>query len=161
VEELREGELEKEESICEPEHGEVLGEDEDLKTETLSEGEMYDDFKSDNLCMFTGETWKEGKFADIVIKREEDRKNLNFVLKEEVGKDINQSSKGLDEIEEKTIEIYLSHVKDLEQKEELVIESSDEVRRSCGFTTDRLCMNVGIAEDKPFYGHVLNEAKNG
>jgi len=157
---LREAELEMEVSICEREQGEVLGEDEDLKTKTSSEGKRFDDFKSDNLCMFTGETWKGGQFVDIVIKREEDRHNLNFVLKEEVGKDIKQSSKGLDEIEEKTIEIFLSFVKDLKQKEELVIESSDEVRRSCGFTTDRLCMNASIAEDKPFYGNALNEDEN-
>ena len=32
--------------------------------------------------------------------------------------------------------------------------------RSCGFTIDKLCVNAGIAEDKPFYGNVLNEAEN-
>jgi len=30
---------------------------------------------------------------------------------------------------------------------------------SCGFTTDKLCVNAGIAEDKPSYGTVLNEAE--
>ena len=70
------------------------------------------------------------------------------------------SSNHVDEIEEKTIKIFLSHVKDLEQQEELVIESSDEIMMSCGFTTDKLCMNAGIVEDKPFYGIVLNEAEN-
>jgi len=77
---LRQAELEMEVSICEPEQGEVLGEDEDLKTKTSSEGKRSNDFQSDNLCIFTGETWKEVQFADIVIKREEDRKNLNFVF---------------------------------------------------------------------------------
>ena len=72
------------------------------------------DFKSNNLCMFTDETCEEGQFANIVIKEEEDRHNLNYFLKEEVEKDIKQSSEGLDEIEENTIEIFLSHVEDLE-----------------------------------------------
>jgi len=52
---------------------------------------------------------------------------------EEVGKDIKQPSEGLDEIEEKTIEIFLSHVEDLEQQKDLMIESSSEIMRSCGF----------------------------
>jgi len=37
MENLREAELEMEVSICEPEQGEVMGEDEDLKTKTSSE----------------------------------------------------------------------------------------------------------------------------
>lgn len=64
--------------------------------------------------MVVGGIHEEGKFSDIVIKKEEDRQNLNSVLKEEVEKDIKQSSKGLDEIEENTIEVFLSHVEDLE-----------------------------------------------
>lgn len=78
---------------------------------------------------------------------------------EEVEKDIKQSSEGLDEIEEKPIGIFMSHVKNLEQQEDLVIESSNEIIRSCGFTTDKLCVNAGIIEDKPFYGTALNEAE--
>ena len=54
-----------------------------------------------------GGTHEEGQFSDIVIKKEEDGQNLNSVLKEEVEKDIKQSSKGLDET------VFLSHVKDL------------------------------------------------
>lgn len=123
MEKLREAEFEMEVSICEREQGEVLGEDEDLKAETSSKTKESHDFKSENLCMFAGETCEGGKLADIDIKKEEDRNNLNYVLKEEVEKDIKQSSKGLDEIEEKTIEVFLSYVKDLEQWEELVIES--------------------------------------
>jgi len=65
--------------------------------------------------MFVGETCEEVKFNDIDIKEEEEMHNLNYVLKEKVEKDIKQSSEGLDEIEEKTIEIFLHHVKDLEQ----------------------------------------------
>ena len=113
VEELKEAELEMEVSICEAEQGEVLNEDEDLKTEMSSETKGSHDFKSGNLCMFAGETCEEGQFSDIDIKEEEDRHNLKIFLKEEVEKDIKQSSKGLDEIEENTIEIFLSHVKDL------------------------------------------------
>ena len=56
MEKLREAELEMEVSICEPEQGEVLGEDEDLKTKTSSETKESHDFKSENLCMFVGET---------------------------------------------------------------------------------------------------------
>lgn len=99
-EKLKEVELEMEESICELEQGEILGEsegyieakewgssedlmdywdsskqhekmlieDEDLKTETLSETKRSDDFKFDNLCMFAGE----GRLDDIVMKKEED-----------------------------------------------------------------------------------------
>jgi len=159
VEELREAELEMEVSICELEKGEVLGEDEDLKTETSSETKGSHDFKFDNLFMFVDETCEEGQFVDIVVKEEEDRYNLNYVLKEEVEKDIKQSSEGLDEIEEKTIEIFLSHVEDLEQQQDLVIESTNEIMRSCGFTTDKLCVNAGFAEDKPFYGTILNEVE--
>ena len=83
---LKEVELEKEEySICELGQGESLGEseDEDLKTKPSSETKRSDDFKSYNLCMFVGETCKEGKFADIVIKKEEDKQNLNSVLEED------------------------------------------------------------------------------
>ena len=69
-EKIKQVELEMEESICEPEQGAFLGEseDEDLKTETSSEAKGSHDFKSDNLCMFVGETCKEGQFANIVIK---------------------------------------------------------------------------------------------
>ena len=60
-EKLKEVGLEMEESICEPKQGEILGEseDEDLKTETSSEAKGSHGFKSDNLCMFAGETCKE------------------------------------------------------------------------------------------------------
>ena len=41
-----------------------------------------------------------------------------------------------------------------------MIESSREIMRSCGFTTEKVCMNVGIAEDKPSYGTVLSEPES-
>ena len=74
-EKIKEVELEMEESICEPEQGEFRGESEDeyLKTETSSEAKGSHGFKSENLCMFAGETCKEGQFADIVIKEKEDK----------------------------------------------------------------------------------------
>ena len=77
-------EVEMEESICEPEQGEFLGdsEDEDLKTETSSKTKGSHGFKSNNLCMFAGQTC-EGKFVDIVIKEEEEKQNLNYVLEED------------------------------------------------------------------------------
>ena len=61
MEELKEAKLEMEQSICEPEQGEILweSEDEDLKTEISSEAKGSHGFKSDNLCMFAGETCKE------------------------------------------------------------------------------------------------------
>jgi len=40
-----------------------------------------------------------------------------------------------------------------------VIESSNEIMRSHGFTNDKLWVNAGIAEDKPPYGTILNEAR--
>jgi len=55
----------------------------DLKTKTSSETKMSHDFKFDHLYMFAGETCEEGKFVDIVIKEEEDKKNLNFIMKED------------------------------------------------------------------------------
>ena len=39
----------------------MLIEDEDLKTATSSEAKWSHGFKFDNLCMFAGETCKEGK----------------------------------------------------------------------------------------------------
>ena len=74
MEKLKEVELGMEDSICEPEQGEILGEseDEDLKTETSSEAKGSHGFKSDNLCIFASETCKEGQFVDTVIKEEED-----------------------------------------------------------------------------------------
>lgn len=102
MEKLKEAELEMEVSIFEPEQGEVLGEgeDEDLKTKTSSETKRQHDFKSYDLYMFAGETCEEGKFVYIVIKEEEDKKNINFILKEEVEKYIKQPSGGLEEVEE-------------------------------------------------------------
>lgn len=116
MEKLREGELEMEASTCEPKKGEVLGEDEDLKTEASSKTKELHDFKFDNLGMYASEPCEGRQFADIDINKEEDRHNLNYVLKEEVEKEIKKSSKGLDEIEDKTIKVFLSYVKDLEQR---------------------------------------------
>ena len=68
---LKRVELEMEESNCELEKGEFLGdsEDEDLKTETSSKVEGSHGFKFDNLCMFASE----GQLGDIVMKKEEDQ----------------------------------------------------------------------------------------
>lgn len=124
MEKLREVELEMkmEVSICEAKEGEVLSEDEDLKTETSSEAKGSHGFKSDNLCIFAGETCKEGQFVDIVIKEEEDKHNLNSVMEEDeidrshiqLGKDTKQPSEGLEDIEEETIKEFLSHKENLE-----------------------------------------------
>jgi len=54
-----------------------------LKTETSSEAKGSHGFKFENLCIFAGETCKEGQFADIVIKEEEDKKNLNSIMEED------------------------------------------------------------------------------
>lgn len=47
-------------SICEVEQGEVVSEDKDLKNEISSETKRSHGFKFDNLCIFSGETSKEG-----------------------------------------------------------------------------------------------------
>ena len=49
-----------EESICELEQEEIMGEseDEDLKTETSSEAKGSHGFKTENLCMYASETCK-------------------------------------------------------------------------------------------------------
>ena len=80
MEKLREAELEMkmEVSICEAEQGEVLSDDEELKTETLSEAKGSHGFKSDNLCMFAGER----QLADIVMKKAKDQQNQNSILEE-------------------------------------------------------------------------------
>ena len=150
--------------------------------------------------MFAGETGEERQFYDIVMKEEEDKHNLNYVLKEdgtarshinahtqlrkgvsfqhvskiegreglahddgqkkeEVEKDIKQPNEVLEEAERKSIEYFLSHVEDLEQQEDLMIESSNETIMSCGSKTDKLCVIAGIAENKPSYGTILGEAK--
>lgn len=41
-----------------------------------------------------------------------------------------------------------------------MIESSNKIMRSCGFTTNKLCVNSGIVEEKPFYGTLLNEVES-
>ena len=73
-EKLKEVELEMEEYICEAKQGEILGEseDEDLKTETSSEAKGSHGFKTNNLCVYAGETCKEGQLANIVTKKEDD-----------------------------------------------------------------------------------------
>jgi len=120
-EKFNEVDLEMDESICEPEQGEFLGEteDEDLKIKTSSEAKRSGDFKFDNLCMFVSE----GQFIDIVMKKEEDQQNRNSILeKDEIDishiqleKDIKQPSEGLEEIEEETIAEFLNHMNDVEQ----------------------------------------------
>ena len=132
MEELKEVELEMkmEVSICEAEQGEVMREDEDLKNKTSSEAKGSHGFKSDNLCMFASETCKEGQFADIVIKEEEDKQNQNSVLEEDeidrshiqLEEDLKQPSEGLEEIEEGTIEEFLNHMKDQEQQGDMMAE---------------------------------------
>jgi len=69
-----------------------MGDDEDLKNETSTEAKGSHDFKSDNLCMFAGETCEGWQFTDIDVNKEEYRQNLNSILKE-VEKDIEQSSR--------------------------------------------------------------------
>lgn len=75
-------EMKMEVSICEAKQGEVLSEDEDLNTETSNEAKRLHGFKFGNLCIFARETCKEGQFADIIIKEEEYKQNLNYVLEE-------------------------------------------------------------------------------
>jgi len=78
-EKLKEAELEMEESICEPEQGNFLGEseDEDLKIENLSEAKGSHGFKSDNLCMIASEIG-EGQFDDIVMKKKTNKIQILF-----------------------------------------------------------------------------------
>ena len=47
----------------------------------------------------------------------------------------------------KTIEDFLSHVEDLEQYEDLMIESSNEITRSCCFKTNKLYRKIRIKEN--------------
>ena len=66
----------------------------------------------------------------------------------------------LEEDEKKNIEDFHSHVKDLEQQEEyLMNEPPNKTIGSCDFETDNLSVFAGIAEDNPSYGHVLSEVE--
>ena len=78
---------------------------------------------------------------------------------EKEAKDAKYSNAMLEEVEMKTIEYFLSPTEELEQKKNLMTKSSNKTIESCGFTTEKLCVNVGILEDKPSNGTVLNEAK--
>ena len=100
-----------------------------MKTKTSSEAKGSHGFKTDNLCVFAGETCKEGQFFDIFIKEEEDQDNLNSVMeKDEIDRshmqleeDIKQPSVGLEEIEEETIKEFLNHMNDLEQQGDMMV----------------------------------------
>ena len=56
--------------------------DEDVMAEISSEAKRSHDLKSDILCMFAGETYEDGQFYDIVMKKKEGRQILNYVMKE-------------------------------------------------------------------------------
>jgi len=102
--------------------------------------------------MFADETCKEGQFADIVIKEEGDKKNLNSVMEGDeidrshiqLEKNIKQPSEGLEEIKEETIEEFLSYKENLEQQGDMMAEASSETIGSYVFKTDSLCMMAGI-----------------
>jgi len=157
-EKLKEVELEMEESICEPEQGEIFGEieDGDLKIETSSEAKGSHEFKTENMCMYASETSKEGQLVDIVMKKEEDHQNPNYVLEEDeidrshmqLEEDIKQPSEGLEEIEEETIKEFLNHMNDLEQQGDMMAEPSSETIGSYIFKTDSLYMMTYIAGEK-------------
>lgn len=162
---LKEVELEMEESICEPEHGEILGEneDEDLKIETSNKAKRSHGFKTDNLCMYLGEPCKEGQFANIVMKKKEDKQNLNYVLKQDEidgsqmqwEDDIKQPSEGIEKSEKETIERFMSNKENLEHQEDMMAKASSETTRSYDFKTYSLCMMVGIAGEKQSFKYIF------
>ena len=62
------------------------------------------------------------------------------------------------EVEKKNSGDFLSLERDLElQKEDLVTRSSNETIGSCNFEIDNLTVFIGVAEDSPSLGVVLNE----
>ena len=63
---FREAKHEDKSCICEPEQGQILGEDED-EGEGTDEIQKNHFFKSDILCMSAGTMNEEGKYTDIVI----------------------------------------------------------------------------------------------
>ena len=101
----------------------------------------------------------ERQFVDIVIRKEKDQQNQNFVLEEDevdrshiqLVEDVKQLSEGLEEIEKETIEEFLNHMNDLEQQGDMMAEPSSETIGSYIFKTDSLCMMADIAGEKqPF-----------
>ena len=86
----------------------------------------------------------------------------NYDQKQEnLEKDIKQPSEELEEADKKTIEDFLSHEEDLEQREDdLVTVSSNETTRSCAFEIDHLTMFAGVAEGNPSLEIFLNEVEN-
>ena len=63
----------------------------------------------------------------------------------------------LEESEKKGIEDLLSHVADLGQHEDLVIESSNKTIESCEFNAENLHVFASCTEGNPFLGVVLSE----
>ena len=74
-----------EESICEPEQGEILGEseDEDLKAKTSSEAKGSHGFKSDNLWMFAGKRQLVDGMTTGIQEREIEVMKLQLQVMEE------------------------------------------------------------------------------
>jgi hypothetical protein len=66
----------------------------------------------------------------------------------------------LEEAEKKSIEGFLGPEKDLEQQEDLMIESSSEIIGSCDFEIDNLNVFAGVAESNPSLGVALKEVEN-
>jgi len=58
-------------------------------------------------------------------------------------KDIKQQSEKLEEIEEETIEEFLNHMKDLEQQEDMMVETSSGTTGSYVSKNDSLFVNAG------------------
>ena len=81
--------------------------------------------------------------------------------RKETKEDIKHSSVVLEEAKKKTIDDFLSHVKELEQpKKNLMIGPSNETIGSCSFEIDNLSVFAGVAEGNPSLGVVLNEVED-
>ena len=107
-----------------------------LKTETSSETKRSHDFKSNNLCMFTGGTCEECQTTDIVTKEEDGTARSHENVHTQLGKsftfqhiesrgilthddgqklEIEKSIGKHEEIEERNIEEFLKCIEVLEQ----------------------------------------------
>lgn len=95
--------------------------------------------------------------------RAERKESLAYADGQEQGEvegDSKHSNAMLEEAEKKSIESFLGPEKDLEQQEDLMIESSSETVGSCDFEIDNLNVFAGVAENNPSLGVLLKEVEN-
>jgi len=75
-------------------------------------------------------------------------------------KDIKQPSEGLEEVEEETVEKFMSHKENLEQQGDMMVEASSETIGSYVSKTDSLYMVTGIGGEKKAFEDIFKVDKD-